>query len=204
MCVMTELTESAVTVADQRRTVRCCRPTDWRLSVWRGFLRTHSHLISGWSRICRPSTRSHWAATTCWSSSPRRRSNRLRMSDLAEAVLLSRSGLTRLVDRMQKRRPGAARAPDPADARGLYTVLTDKGRTCCATRPGFTSPVCPGWCWTGSMTPNSTAGRPDGQARSRRRPGSRRGLRPHLIRGRMSRELHSTLRSFESSFVIAR
>ena len=53
--------------------------------------------------------------------------NRLRMSDLAEAVLLSRSGLSRLVDRLQK--DGLVqREPDPLDARGLYTVLTEKGR----------------------------------------------------------------------------
>ncbi len=53
--------------------------------------------------------------------------NRLRMSELAEAVLLSRSGLTRLVDRLQK--DGLVqRQPDPDDARGMYTVLTAKGR----------------------------------------------------------------------------
>src|SRR5206468_9698865 len=53
--------------------------------------------------------------------------HRLRMSELAEAVLLSRSGLSRLVDRLQK--DGLVlREPDPCDARGLFTVLTDKGR----------------------------------------------------------------------------
>ncbi|MCW2539661.1 MAG: transcriptional regulator, MarR family [Frankiales bacterium] len=51
---------------------------------------------------------------------------RLRMSELADAVLLSRSGLTRLVDRLQ-REGLVERQPDPGDARGLYTVLTPKG-----------------------------------------------------------------------------
>jgi DNA-binding MarR family transcriptional regulator len=42
-------------------------------------------------------------------------------------VLLSRSGLTRLVDRLQ--RAGLVqREPDPDDARGMYSVLTAKGR----------------------------------------------------------------------------
>jgi DNA-binding MarR family transcriptional regulator len=51
---------------------------------------------------------------------------RLRMSELAERVLLSRSGLTRLVDRME--REGLVRREACADdARGLFTVLTDEG-----------------------------------------------------------------------------
>ncbi len=51
---------------------------------------------------------------------------RLRMNDLADRVLLSRSGLTRLIDRLQ--RGGLVeRQACPSDARGLYAVLTDKG-----------------------------------------------------------------------------
>src|SRR6201994_4947605 len=52
--------------------------------------------------------------------------HRLRMADLAERVLLSRSGLTRLVDRLTAEGL-VTRAPFPGDARGLYTVLTDAG-----------------------------------------------------------------------------
>lgn len=51
---------------------------------------------------------------------------RLRMSELAERVMLSPSGLTRLVDRLVSeglvRREHAER-----DARGFYAVLTDAG-----------------------------------------------------------------------------
>ncbi|GAA5077120.1 DNA-binding MarR family transcriptional regulator [Thermocatellispora tengchongensis] len=51
---------------------------------------------------------------------------RLRMNDLAERVLLSRSGLTRLIDRLQ--RDGlVAREACADDARGLFAVLTDAG-----------------------------------------------------------------------------
>ena len=53
---------------------------------------------------------------------------RLRMSELARAVVLSRSGLTRLVDRLE----GAGllgREPDPTDRRGSYAVITAEGRT---------------------------------------------------------------------------
>ncbi|GAC1318728.1 MAG: MarR family transcriptional regulator [Thermoleophilaceae bacterium] len=51
---------------------------------------------------------------------------RLRMSELAEAVLLSRSGLTRLVGRLVDQglieRVGCEK-----DARGAYAVLTERG-----------------------------------------------------------------------------
>ena len=51
---------------------------------------------------------------------------RLRMHELASAVVLSRSGLTRLVDRLEK--AGLLRRePDPADGRGSFAVLTEEG-----------------------------------------------------------------------------
>ncbi|MEU6039349.1 MarR family transcriptional regulator [Actinomadura sp. NPDC047616] len=52
---------------------------------------------------------------------------RLRMNDLADRVLLSRSGLTRLVDRLQ-REGLVVRQSCTSDARGLYAVLTPAGR----------------------------------------------------------------------------
>jgi DNA-binding MarR family transcriptional regulator len=48
------------------------------------------------------------------------------MSELAERVLLSRSGLTRLVDRMEAEGLVRREACED-DARGLFTVLTDEG-----------------------------------------------------------------------------
>lgn len=51
---------------------------------------------------------------------------RLRMSDLADNVVLSRSGLTRLVDRLED--AGMLRRErTPEDKRGSYAVLTDSG-----------------------------------------------------------------------------
>jgi DNA-binding MarR family transcriptional regulator len=51
---------------------------------------------------------------------------RLRMSELADRVLLSRSGVTRLVDRLA--RDGfVAREHCPSDARGAFAVLTPPG-----------------------------------------------------------------------------
>ncbi len=51
---------------------------------------------------------------------------RLRMHELASAILVTRGGLTRLVARIE----GAGllrREPDPADGRGLYAVLAEEG-----------------------------------------------------------------------------
>jgi len=50
----------------------------------------------------------------------------LRMSELAQSVLLSRSGVTRLVDRLQREGLVERRAC-PDDARGTLAVLTDAG-----------------------------------------------------------------------------
>jgi DNA-binding MarR family transcriptional regulator len=52
---------------------------------------------------------------------------RMRMRDLATSVILSRSGLTRLVDRLE--REGLIRREScPSDARGAYAVVTPAGR----------------------------------------------------------------------------
>ena len=52
---------------------------------------------------------------------------RLRMQALADSVVLSRSGLTRLIDRMEK--AGLVeREHSTEDRRGYYAVLTEEGR----------------------------------------------------------------------------
>ena len=51
---------------------------------------------------------------------------RLRLSELADRVVLSRSGLSRLLDRIEK--AGLIRRePAPGDRRGAYAVLTEAG-----------------------------------------------------------------------------
>ena len=51
----------------------------------------------------------------------------LRMAELARRVLLSKSGLTRLVDRMAGQGL-VRRRPSPEDGRGYYVVATNLGR----------------------------------------------------------------------------
>jgi DNA-binding MarR family transcriptional regulator len=52
--------------------------------------------------------------------------HRLRMHELASAILVTRGGLTRLVARIEQ--AGLLqREPDPEDGRGLYAALTERG-----------------------------------------------------------------------------
>ena len=51
----------------------------------------------------------------------------LRMTDLADAVMLSSGGLTRLVGRLEERGL-LRREPDPSDGRGYLASLTGPGR----------------------------------------------------------------------------
>jgi DNA-binding MarR family transcriptional regulator len=103
------------------------RPERSRLDVWKQFLRAHRRLLGalgaeleqerglpiGWYEVLLQ-----------LENAPDRR---LRMGDLADAVLRSRSGLTRVVDRMVDA-GFVCREPSPSDGRVLYAGLTPEGR----------------------------------------------------------------------------
>jgi DNA-binding MarR family transcriptional regulator len=102
------------------------RPDDWRLGVWRSFLRAHAGVIRELEREMAADADlplAWYDVLLQLAEAPR---HRLRMAELAERVLLSRSGLTRLVDRLVA--DGLVRRePSPDDARGLYAVLAPAG-----------------------------------------------------------------------------
>lgn len=126
MCpVMSDSDDAAPTATGAGSSVRPAE--DWRLAVWRSFLRTHTHLLRKLGQGLHAQGKIAIGSYDVLVQLAEAPQNRLRMSELAEAVLLSRSGLTRLVDRLQK--DGLVqRQPDPDDARGMYTVLTPTGR----------------------------------------------------------------------------
>lgn len=101
-------------------------PRDWRLAVWRAFLRAHAEVLASLERDLNSAVQLPLAWYDVLLQLVESPDRRLRMAELADRVLLSRSGLTRLVDRLQ-REGLVTREPVPGDARGLYTVLTPAG-----------------------------------------------------------------------------
>jgi DNA-binding MarR family transcriptional regulator len=102
------------------------RPDTLRLAAWRAFITAHAAVIG---RIERDMAAARVIPLTWYDvlielyGAPEWR---LRLYELADAVVLSRSGLTRLVDRLETagllRREVAT-----TDRRGAYAVLTDAG-----------------------------------------------------------------------------
>jgi DNA-binding MarR family transcriptional regulator len=102
------------------------RPTRDELAAWRAFLEAHHTVMAvlgeeleeiglpiGFYDVLIQLTEAE--------------SGGLRMAELARRVLLSKSGLTRLVDRMVSQ-GFVRRRPSPEDGRGYYVVATSFGR----------------------------------------------------------------------------
>jgi DNA-binding MarR family transcriptional regulator len=101
-------------------------PADWRVAAWRSFLRAHATVVRELERDLDNDAGlplAWYDVLLTLAQAPQRK---LRMAQLADRVLLSRSGLTRLVDRLE-REGLVRREPSPDDARGTYTVLTVEG-----------------------------------------------------------------------------
>jgi DNA-binding MarR family transcriptional regulator len=97
------------------------------LDAWRALLNAHSEVID---LIERDLAREHrvplrfYDVLTSLAKAP---GSRLRLSELADAVVLSRSGLSRLVDRLEE--IGLiAREISNEDRRGAFAILTRKGK----------------------------------------------------------------------------
>jgi DNA-binding MarR family transcriptional regulator len=99
---------------------------DWRVGVWRTFLRAHAGVMRELERELAAQAGLPLAWYDVLLQLAEAPDRRLRMAELADRVLLSRSGLTRLVDRLQAEEL-VRREPSPDDARGTYTVLTATG-----------------------------------------------------------------------------
>ncbi len=96
-------------------------------SVWPLFLTAHAVLVEQIEARLAAASYRRSPGTTCCGGWNRRRSSRLRMSELADKVVLSRSNLTRLVDRLEEAGL-VARERSAEDRRGAYAVLTEQGR----------------------------------------------------------------------------
>lgn len=103
------------------------RPSPERMAAWRALIEAHGALL------CRleQELEAERGLPLSWYEVLLRLSaaegGRLRMSELAGSVLLSRSGVTRLVDRME--RAGLVRRETcPSDRRGAFAALTPAGK----------------------------------------------------------------------------
>jgi DNA-binding MarR family transcriptional regulator len=104
-------------------------PTELR--AWRSLVRAHACLVK---RLDAQLEAEHGLPLTSYEVLVRLSGadgGKMRMHDIASSVLLSRSGLTRLIDRLE--RDGFVdRCSCENDARGAYAVITEVGRTRCA------------------------------------------------------------------------
>ena len=96
------------------------------LAAWRGMLKVHSALVKALDSELEAAHNlplSSYEVLIYLRVAP---DKRLRMAELADRTLLSRSGMTRLVDRLE--RDGLLRRDAcSSDARGCFAVLTERG-----------------------------------------------------------------------------
>ena len=101
---------------------------DEQLRTWRAFLRAHSTMLR---RIARDLEQADLPPLTWYDVLAALRDapepQGLKQVELAERVLLSNSGLSRLIDRIEKAGL-VARVRCPGDRRSLNIQLTDEGR----------------------------------------------------------------------------
>jgi DNA-binding MarR family transcriptional regulator len=101
-------------------------PTPEQMIAWRAFLRSHAAVTKALEAELIAGQRLSLASYDVLVQLAEAPDRRLRMTELADAVLLSRSGVTRLVDRLE--RVGlVARYPVAEDGRGVAASLTEKG-----------------------------------------------------------------------------
>ncbi len=96
------------------------------LDAWMAYLRTHSRF---WEQVEADMRREHGLTIARYDvlAQLKLAGGRLGLSDLASAIALSPSGLSKLLDRME--RSGLIRRhPDPRDARATFAIITPRGR----------------------------------------------------------------------------
>jgi DNA-binding MarR family transcriptional regulator len=94
--------------------------------LWRRFVETHAAIVGRLDEDLRGQSGLTLSSFEVLYELVRAPGNRLRMAELADRLLFTRSGVTRLVDRLE--REGYVERNDCAhDGRGVYAILTEKG-----------------------------------------------------------------------------
>ncbi len=98
-----------------------------KMALWQGYLQTHATII----RLLEAELQQELNLPLLWYDTLNHLNQSpyggLRLQDLADAINLSQSGLTRLLDRMTEA-DLVERKPCPADRRGLFAHITATGR----------------------------------------------------------------------------
>ena len=108
------------------RSTTVTKPASEHEAAWRGFVRAHALLVREFERQLRIEcdlTLNTYDVLLALSEAP---GKQLRMRDLADALAYSTSGVTRVVDGLE-RNGLAERAADPHDRRVTLVVLTATG-----------------------------------------------------------------------------
>jgi DNA-binding MarR family transcriptional regulator len=100
---------------------------DDEIRAWGGFLTTHARIVHELDEELRDAHGMPLGTFDVLINLATAPERMLRMRDLADAVVLSRSGLTRLVDRLVRERL-VERRRCGEDARGAWAVLTPAGK----------------------------------------------------------------------------
>jgi DNA-binding MarR family transcriptional regulator len=118
---MTATPASATSAAPRRPDIS---PT--RMAAWRAFLEAHARVTDRLTHELRDEQNLPLTWYDVLVQLHEAPGHRLRMQELADAVVLSKSGLTRLIDRMQEA-DLVRRSECPSDRRGTFAELTELG-----------------------------------------------------------------------------
>jgi DNA-binding MarR family transcriptional regulator len=100
---------------------------DHQLATWRAFLRAHSTMLRHISRDLEGAGLPPLAWYDVLATLQESPDQQLRQVEIAEQVLLSNSGLSRLIDRIEEKGL-VERVSCPSDRRAFFVCLTDAGR----------------------------------------------------------------------------
>ncbi len=99
---------------------------EFHLAAWRAFLNTHAVIIERIERELAEAKQLPLSSYDVLLTLLEAPNHQLRMHEIADAVVLSRSGLTRLIDRLETQGL-LVRERSSTDRRGAYAILTAKG-----------------------------------------------------------------------------
>jgi DNA-binding MarR family transcriptional regulator len=99
---------------------------DVEVAAWRGLLRVHAALVKDLDAELEARHGLPLTSYEVLRSLRKAPGGKLRMAELAEHALLSRSGMTRLIDRLE-REGMVGRSTCDKDGRGCYAVVTEQG-----------------------------------------------------------------------------